>query len=160
MPRWEVPYESPDRTLTRYVGATVFSMAGFLPLCVLTLGDPSQPLSWIAGLLLGTAFITVAWRVSLIGVWVGARGVKISMVLRTRVVPWADFDRVWLGPATGHDALALWISDRHGAEIETPIWRANSPAAHKNRTRLEQDQLSGLMERLRTQARQEGTWNR
>jgi hypothetical protein len=152
MPRWEVPYESADRTFARYIFATVFTLAAFGPLGVIAAENPGSPVGWIAGLLLATLFITVAWRVSMVGVWIGDRGVRVSTVARTRVVPWADLDRVWLAPAANYDALALWISLRDGTELETPIWRAGSPAIHRNRTKLRQDELSALVERLRAEA--------
>jgi hypothetical protein len=97
----------------------------------------------------------MAWRIGLVGVWIGEQGIRVNMVIRTRLVPWPEFDRVWLGPATGYDGLAMWISTRAGADIETPVWRADSRIVRRqrNRTRLEQHQLSALMERLRTEAR-------
>ena len=70
MPRWEVPYESPDRTLLRYGVGTVFA-----------------------------------------------------------------------------------LTTRDGHEIETPIWRAGSRIAHRNRTKLPRENLSRSMERLRAEAR-------
>jgi hypothetical protein len=153
MPRWEVPYESPDRTLLRYLVATVLALATLCPLGALLFGGARHWAMWIVGPLLVAAFITFMWRIAMVGVWTGARGVKVAMVVRTRIVPWPEFDRVWLGPATGFDALALWISTRDGREIETPIWREGTRVAHRNRTKLAQDELSRLMERLRAEAR-------
>ncbi|GAA2609861.1 hypothetical protein [Paractinoplanes durhamensis] len=152
MPRWEVPYESPDRTLIRYVFALLFSIGVLAPLCALTFSDKQSWVTWVVGPLLVATTITLVWRIVLVGVWIGDRGVKISMIVRTRVVPWPELDRVWLAPATGFDALALWISVRNGPDIETAIWRANSPAVHRNRAKLEQPELSALMERLRAEA--------
>jgi len=65
----------------------------------------------------------------------------------------AEFDRVWLARATGYHALALWISVRDGPDIETPVWREGTRVMHRNRTKLQQPELSRLMERLRAEAR-------
>jgi hypothetical protein len=65
------------------------------------------------------------------------------MVGRTRVVPWPEFDRVWLAPAAGHNALALWISVRDGPDIETPVGREAIRVMHRNRTILQQSESVG-----------------
>lgn len=153
MPRWEVPYESSARTLVRFGFAWAATLWSLLVVGGLPFSDPSSLSAWIAGFLLAALFITVAWRIVLVGVWVGDRGVKVNMVAWTRVVRWSEVDRVWLAPATGYDALALWISVRDGRDIETPVWRTGTRVRHRNRTKLQQQQLSRLMERLRAEAR-------
>lgn len=153
MARWEVPYGSPDGALVRYVFATIVSLAALCPLGWLVLGGPRPWPAWLAVPLFVAAFVTLVWRVVLVGVWVGAAGVRVRMVHRTRTVPWSRLDRVWIAPATGYDALALWISVLDGPDVETPVWRAGPGAVHKNRTKLPQDELAALMELLRAGAR-------
>ena len=155
VPLWEVPYESDGRTLVRYVFGIVFSLTMLVPLGALA-GSPENrgsPVGWIAAVVLIPAAVTLAWRLVLVGVWTGEQGVRVNTVVRTRRVPWAELDRVWLAPATGYDALALWISDRGGADIETPIWRTGTRVVHRNRTKLRQPELARLMEHLRAVAR-------
>lgn len=154
MSQWEVPYESPGRTLVRYAFGAVFSLSMALPLGALAWSsDRRSWAGWITALLLIPAAVTLAWRIVLVGVWIGDQGVRVSTVVRSRRVPWPEFDRVWLAPATGYDALAMWISTRDGVDIETPIWRAGSRTVHRNRASLRQPELSRLMERLRAGAR-------
>ena len=153
MPRWEVPYESQVRTVLRFGFASMATLWTLFLVAGLPLSHPSWLSSWIVGILLATFFITTAWRVVLVGVWIGDQGIKVNMVARTRVVRWSEFDRVWLAPATGYDALALWISTCDGRDIETPVWRSGTRVSHRNRTKLQQPELSRLMERLRVEAR-------
>lgn len=65
MPRWEVPYESPDRTLSRHVLATIFTLACPLPLCALAVNGTTAPAAWVVVPLMIAAFITVTWRIVL-----------------------------------------------------------------------------------------------
>lgn len=153
MPGWEVPYESRGRTMVRFGFASMMTLCVFILLSTVPFRDPSRLSSWIVGFLLAAFFSTMAWRFVLVGVWIGDRGIKVNMVLRTRVVPWPEFDRVWLAPATGYNALALWISVRDGRDIETPVWREGTRVVHRNRTKLQQPEISRLMERLRAEAR-------
>jgi hypothetical protein len=153
MPRWEVPYESPARTAVRFGFASMATLWTLFLVAGLPLSDPSSLSSWIFGIVLAAFFITAAWRIVLVGVWIGDHGIKVNMVARTCVVRWSKFDRVWLAPATGYDALALWISTTDGRDIETPLWRVGTRVWHRNRTKLSQQELSRLMERLRIEAR-------
>ena len=88
------------------------------------------------------------------------RGRTIGLVPRREVpqweVPYESDGRTlvrYVAPATGYDALALRISDRGGADIETPIWRTGTRVVHRNRTKLRQPGLARLMEHLRAGAR-------
>lgn len=153
VPGWEVPYESYGRTTIRYVAVGFLSLATLVMMSGLVFDSPTSLTAWLMAPLFFAAFVTFGWRLALVGVWIGERGIRVTMVVRTRVVRWAEFDRVWLGPATGYDALALWISTRDGANIETPIWRQGTRVMHRNRTKLPPHELSGLMERLRAEAR-------
>ena len=152
MPRWEVPYESHLRTRVRLGFASMATLWTLFLVGGLPLSSSGSLGLWIASVVLATLFITMAWRIVLVGVWIGDQAVKVNMVTRTRVVRWAEFERIWLAPATGYDALALWISTRDGRDIETPVWRVGTRVWHRNRTKLPQQEISRLMERLRTEA--------
>jgi hypothetical protein len=131
----------------RYFVATAFSLGGLVPLCGLALdqGRPAAPLVvpfvllWQVGL----------WRTTLVGVYVGDRGIKIRSVFRTHVVPWVRVARVWAGPATDHDAWQIWVTTQNPErDIATPIWRRGSPAIQRKRIGLLSNRIALSPERF------------
>jgi hypothetical protein len=144
-----------DGYALRYGVTALVSVAGLVPL----LGLASARAGW-GGAVAGVAFVasweTVVWRIVLVGVLVGERGIKIRGVLRTHVVAWTDVERVWAGPAANYDAWQLWVSTS-GRDLETPIWRKGSRARHRNRIFLSPDEFASVLNVLARGARERNT---
>ncbi len=87
---------------------------------------------------------TLLWRVVLVGVLVGERGIKIRGLLRTHVVAWPDVERVWAGPAAAYDAWQPWVSTP-GRDLGTLIWRKGSRARHRNRIVLSPEEFASVL---------------
>lgn len=141
-----------DGYALRYGVTAIMSVAGLFPLGVFFQGR----LPWggaVAIVAFVTLWQTMLWRITLVGVLVGERGIKIRDVLRTHVVPWSDVERVWAGPARKYDAWQLWVStpDR---DLETPIWRKGSRARHRNRIVLSPEEFASVLNILAAEARE------
>ncbi|GIF63429.1 hypothetical protein Ais01nite_14640 [Asanoa ishikariensis] len=153
MPRWE--RVEGDSGNVRYVVAAAFSVGGLVPLCGLAATEARQSAPLVLPFLL--VWYTLVWRIALAGVCVGADGIKIRSVLRTRIVPWGRVARVWACPATGHDAWQLWVTTRDpDRDLPTPIWRL-SPAIKRRgagrtpeRVILSPDRFSVVLTTLRS----------
>jgi len=155
---WTRPYDTgPSRTLTG-VARLVAAVAGLLPLCGAGLAGVGP-----AGLVAVLGFVLLweatVWRTFGLGVSVGDQGVKVQMILRTTVVPWASVERAWAGPATGYDAWAIWISTSGPvSEVETPIWRRGSRSRARHRRKLDPVAFAALLDYLNAEAaRHRGT---
>jgi hypothetical protein len=69
-------------------------------------------------------WLTFAWRMMRIGIYVSDAGVRIRTTLRTRSVSWSDVAAVDLAPATlGAEVDAVWLRLAGGGHIETPVSR-------------------------------------
>jgi len=149
---WRRPYETDlSRTLMGVVWL-VAAVMGLLPLCAAGLTGV-RPAGWIALLGFVVLWQATVWRGLGIGIYVGDRGVKVRMILRTRVLPWANVERAWAGSATGYDALAIWISTSGPArEVETPIWRKGSRAKARHRRKLDPVAFAALLDYLNAEA--------
>jgi len=143
-PRWPQQYRS-ESTVT----AWVFTVGGLIALVARTIrATPS--LEWLAFFAL---WMTSLWRIALVGLYVGDDGVKVRTIWWSRVVPWSAVAQVWAGPATGHDATAVWISTTTGADVETPIWRRDPSVGHQTRVLLDADTFTRLIADLRARGR-------
>jgi hypothetical protein len=155
MSTWVRPYEGDKDALysLRYVVAGAMSVvAGLLPLSGLAAGDlPTAALPVIVLFVL--TWQVVLWRVVLVGVYVGDDGIKIRMVLRTRVIPWSQVARAWAGRAAAYDAWQIWVSARDPErDFETPIWRQGSRARHRNRVVLQPSEFAAALAALQPRA--------
>jgi hypothetical protein len=156
---WMRPYHrgvvDSDGYALRYGVAAVMSVGGLVPLLCLAWGRPGW---WGAAVVVAFVALweTVLWRVVLVGVLVGERGIKIRGVLWTHVVAWADVTRVWAGPAAAYDAWQLWASTP-GRDLETPIWRAGSRARHRNRIVLSSEEFASVLNVLARGTRERNT---
>ena len=151
MHRWVRPYEADQDdwhalrlvfagAMTVIAGLTVLSgfAAGELP------GAAAPPLA-----LFMLAWTVMLWRVVLVGVYVSDHGIKVRMVLRTRVIAWPDVTRAWAGRAAQFDAWQIWVSARDPArDVETPIWRRGSRARHRNRGVLPPQEFAATLAAL------------
>jgi hypothetical protein len=150
MPTWDRAYQADHDHLhtLRYVVAGGMSVAGLLPLCGLAVGE----LPWAAAPAVGVSVLVwevVLWRVTLVGVFVNDHGIKIRMVLHTRVIPWSQVRRAWAGQAASYDAWQVWVSTRDPErDFETPIWRQGSRARHSNRILLSPEQFAAALATL------------
>lgn len=88
------------------------------------------------------------WRIAMVGVQVGPRGVRVRRVHRTDVIAWADVDRIWIGQSEHYDAITIWITTVAGKHVETPLWRKGTRTRHRNRVRLEPDDFYQVFVRL------------
>jgi hypothetical protein len=143
-----------DGYALRYGVAAVMSVGGLVPLLGLVWGGPG----WGAAVVVAFVALweTLLWRVVLVGVLVGERGIKIRRVLRTHVVAWTDVERVWAGPAAAYDAWQLWVSTP-GRDLETPIWRKGSRARHRNRIVLSSEEFASVLNVLARGVRERNT---
>ncbi|RKE10833.1 hypothetical protein [Catellatospora citrea] len=95
------------------------------------------------------SWVTLVWRVTLVGVYVGFEGIKIRHVWRTRMIPWTQLNRAWAGQADDFDAWQIWVT---GGDPErdhpTPIWRAGSRTRHRNRIVLDQQEFVAVLAAL------------
>lgn len=151
MPRWVRAYEvdQDDWHALRYVGAGVLTVAGCLTaLSGFAFGE--LPVAAAPPILLFVvAWTVMLWRVMLVGVYVGDHGIKIRLVLRTRVIAWTHVTRAWAGQAAHYDAWQIWVSARDPErDVETPIWRRGSRAIHRNRIILPPEEFAAVLAAL------------
>ncbi|MEH0933916.1 hypothetical protein [Micromonospora psammae] len=151
MPTWDRVYHSDQDDLytLRYVVASGMSVAGLLPLCgVASRERPGAAVTTIVVLFV-LMWQAMLWRITLVGVYVSDYGIKIRMVLRTRVIPWSHVSRAWAGQAVNFDAWQIWVSTRDPArDFETPIWRRGSQARHRNRIVLAPEEFAAVLATL------------
>ena len=151
MSTWDRAYQADQDDLhtLRYVVAGGMSVAGLLPLCV---GLSAGNLPWAAAPAVGVFVLmweVFLWRVTLVGVFVSDYGIKIRMVLQTRVIPWSRVGRAWAGQAASYDAWQVWVSTRDPErDFETPIWRQGSRARHRNRILLSPEEFAAVLATL------------
>ncbi|MGS2619002.1 hypothetical protein ACVCAH_31405 [Micromonospora sp. LZ34] len=151
MPTWDRAYQADQDDLhtLRYVVACGMSVVGLLPLCG---GLAAGELPWAAAPAVGLFVLmweVVLWRIVLVGVFTSDHGIKIRMVLRTRVIPWSQVNRAWAGQAAGYDAWQVWVSARDPErDFETPIWRQGSRARHRNRIVLPPEEFAAVLSTL------------
>jgi hypothetical protein len=150
MPSWVRPYEGDQDDLytLRYVVAGGMSVAGLFPLCGVAVGElPGAAAPAIVLFVL--MWEVVLWRAMLVGLYVSDHGIKIRMVLHTRVIPWPHVTRAWAGQAANYDAWQIWVSARDPErDFETPIWRRGSRARHRNRIILPSEEFAAVLAAL------------
>jgi hypothetical protein len=150
MARWVRPYERDKVAIyaLRNVVAGVMSVVGLVPLSGVAVGDlPMAALPVVALFVL--MWEVMLWRVALVGVYVSDYGIKIRMVLHTRVVTWSHVARAWAGQAANYDAWQIWVSTRDPErDFETPIWRRGSRVRHRNRIVLPPEEFAAILAAL------------
>ncbi len=151
MQRWVRPYG------TRYDGdlaATAIGIAAvgvLVVTCGFALQGPAPVTSWIAILAFDALFLTMAWRIARVGLFIHEHGVMVRTVLRTRVVPWTAIALVREGRPRRYNARAIVLELRGGQRaVETPIWLRTGSPNHRNRIKLSADEFQSLIERLNT----------
>jgi hypothetical protein len=121
---WAEPYEvhRDHTTFTLFLAFLALIMVGVF------VAEAREPhLGWLvppAGLVVAGVY---AWRISTVGVAVNDHGVRLRRVLWTRVIPWSQVERAWVGPARRQSAEAMWITVRKPGEpewrdVETLLW--------------------------------------
>jgi hypothetical protein len=158
VPGWRRPYHrgvvDSDGYALRYGVAGLMSVGGLLPLVSLASGATG----WGAVAAVGFVALweTMLWRVVLVGLFVGERGIKIRGVLRTSVVAWGDVARVWVGPAAAHHAGQLWVStaDR---DLGTPVWRKGLRPGHRHGVALSPEEFASVLDVLARSVRERNT---
>ncbi|MCM0676488.1 hypothetical protein NCC78_17615 [Micromonospora phytophila] len=149
MPTWDRAYQTDQDDLhtLRYVVASGMSVAGLFPLCAV--GVQSGAAATVTVVLFVLMWEALLWRVTLVGVYVSDHGIKIRMVLHTRVIPWPHVARAWAGQAANYDAWQIWVSVRHPErDFETPIWRRGSRARHRDRIVLPPEEFAAVLATL------------
>jgi hypothetical protein len=150
MPRWVRPYEhdQDDVYTLRYAIRGAMSVAGLIPLCGFAIGE--LPVAAAPAVVLFVlTWEVMLWRVVLVGVYVSDHGIKIRMVLHTRVIPWSQVTRAWAGQAAHYDAWQIWVSACNPErDFETPIWRRGSRARHRNRIVLPPQEFTAVVATL------------
>lgn len=150
MPRWVRPYERDQDGLytLSYVVAGGMSVTGLIPLCGFAIGElPGAAAPTVVLFVL--MWEVMLWRVVMVGVYVSDDGIKIRMVLYTRVIPWSHVTGAWAGQAADYDAWQIWVSARDPErDFETPIWRRGSRARHRNRILLPPEEFAAVLATL------------
>lgn len=146
MTDWEPPYESSGKLGLRIL----LGVAGLLPLGGY-LATPGRTVGGALGVVGVVAFWQLfVWRVLAVDVFVGAGGVRVCHLARSRTIPWYAVRQIWIGQARDFEATAIWItvSGPDGPwQLETPVWR-RGPVRHNNRIILEPDEFYQVYVRL------------
>src|SRR5262245_28244165 len=104
------------------------SITGFLPLYALTTALPGG-VGATAALIAFVALWQVGlWRLAFIGVYVGAPGIRLRTLVRTRTIAWQDIHRV----RARDDRQVPWliIVTRDGSQIHTGVSGNSWPRRH------------------------------
>ena len=149
MQPWVQPYGTRfglDLTAAALMIATV---AIVVQVCGFVAQGPSPVATWIVFLTFDALFLVMAWRIARVGLYINEHGVKVRMVLRTRIVPWNAIALVREGSATGYDARAVVLALRgQQRAVETPIWHEDGAPRHRNRIKLDDEEFHRLIDRL------------
>lgn len=146
MVQWARPFHRETDDYQRWLG-TGMAIIGGLVVGVQAVMALDKPLAAAIYAAFAVAWVVGCVRIVLVEVYLGSRGVKIRHVHRTRVVPWSAVTRVWAGPAAAYDAWQIWVS-AGGRDFETPIWREESRARHRNRIVLPPAEFAATLNAL------------
>jgi hypothetical protein len=121
MADWRRPHGTSGFTIMGGVNLVGFGLFAFTGL----VGVASGRWAWHGWYLLLVVPIALTWRMMLIDLYVGDRGLRVRTFWRTRTVPWSDVAGFEVRPGTrlgdpgSHPAI--WINLRESGAIETPV---------------------------------------
>jgi hypothetical protein len=128
MARWTQPYQRGARAAGLVVAA-LSSMVALVVVCATYLVPGMAPTergaNWAAVLVpiaFFTLWVAMAWRIALVGVSVGDRGIRVRSVLRTQVIEWTDVHRVVAVDDPTFRNRAVVVVTRDGTRLPI-LWR-------------------------------------
>jgi hypothetical protein len=124
------------------------SVVAFLVLFTTYVGPGVNPASLVVPVIFFGVWVTLVWRISLVGLLVGDAGIRLHMMSASRVIPWKDVHRVLVVDVPQYRNRAIAIVTTEGRQIETPVWErvtlSVAPRGPGNRVSLPTAELEKL----------------
>jgi len=124
---WERPYQ-PGAGRWLVIAWEVMALALLAWTTVRKFGLTGSGVRVVAGVL-AVVWVIGAWRILRMGVYVGAGGLRIRGLLRSRTMRWQDVEQVRLhkathrlGPWEIESGVTVVIERRNGSTVNTELW--------------------------------------
>lgn len=124
---WVRPY-TPGAGRWLVIGWEAFALAllGWTTVPMFALRGPAV---WLTVVALVTTWVVGSWRISRMGVYLGAGGVRIQGLLRTYVLRWDDIAHIWLHRSSHRlgrweirNGLTVLIERGDSSVVNTELW--------------------------------------